>query len=355
MVLATDLLSTPLREKSATGGRYDYQTMWGLALLFQEHGRTADYAIVFEFHDDVALFDSATNPSTVRFFQVKSKDTNGWWTLASLIKREKINTKSGIKTKPSYIDNMFDNINKFSTAVLSADFVSNQRCSFNAEKKSFRLNECTPEHFGKILTSVQESFPAATKTQIELLGFHHTDLSLDDFLNHIKGKLQTFITQQLGTIWFSPEAVYQAIADECRRKATFVGDTNSFSQVIKEKGLTKSNVQEWLNAIENNSRSPDWNTISQNLDYPFSEKLRIGREYAAYRAAALDSADRATQRVRMKILEGIQLVINNDSLSFHEMIEDLYAQTQKVAEKYFSPFLPSKLRAMIIYEIHAYR
>jgi hypothetical protein len=44
MVLAADLISTPVREKSATGGRYDYQTMWGLALLFQQHGTNDDYA-----------------------------------------------------------------------------------------------------------------------------------------------------------------------------------------------------------------------------------------------------------------------------------------------------------------------
>lgn len=90
MVLAADLISTPVREKSATGGRYEYQTMWGLALLFQQHGTNDDYAIVFEFHDDVALLDSATNPTSVRFYQIKSKATNGGWTLTSLLKREKV-------------------------------------------------------------------------------------------------------------------------------------------------------------------------------------------------------------------------------------------------------------------------
>lgn len=101
MGLATDLVSTPLREKGATGGRYDFQTMWGLALLFQQHGTSDDYAIVFEFHDDVVLLDSANNPCSVRFYQVKSKATNGGWTLTSLLKREKVKTDDGVKEKPS--------------------------------------------------------------------------------------------------------------------------------------------------------------------------------------------------------------------------------------------------------------
>jgi|GEM_PF-6362385 len=208
MVLATNLVSTPLREKGATGGRYDFQTMWGLALLFQQHGTNDDYAIVFEFHDDVALLNSATNPTTVRFYQVKSKATNGGWTLTSLLKREKVKIEKGTTEKPSYIDKMFDNFDKFQSAVLSADFVSNQLCGFNAAKNSFRLNECSSEDFKKIVASVQQAYPKATEAQIGLLGFQRTDLSLGDVVSHTKGKLQTFIAGQLGTVWFSPEAVY---------------------------------------------------------------------------------------------------------------------------------------------------
>jgi len=354
MVLAIDLVSKPLREKGATGGRYDFQTMWGLALLFQQHGTNDDYAIVFEFHDDVALLDSATNPSSVRFYQVKSKATNGGWTLTSLLKREKVKTEEGVKEKPSYIDKMFDNVDKFPGAVLSADFVSNQLCGFNAGKNTFRLSECETEDFKKIVASVQQAYPRATEAQIGLLGFQRTELSLGDVVSHTKGKLQTFIAEQLGTVWFSPEAVYQAIADECRRKANFSGETSSLQQAIKEKGLTKANVQEWLDAIQSNSRSPEWGTIAPSLSYPFAEQLRISQEYAVYRAVALNSADRAVQRIRMKIAETLPTVVEDASLSLVDMVEALYLQAEDVGKKYLSPFSPSRLKAMIIYEIYAH-
>ena len=200
MSLATDLVSKPPRERGATGGRYDFQTMWGLALLFQQHGTNDDYAIVFEFHDDIALLDSASNPTNVRFYQVNSKATNGGWTLTALLKREKLKTKGGTKEKPSFIDKMFDNVDKFPDAVLSADFVSNQLCGFNAGKTSFRLNECEPSHFKKIVASIQEAYPRATEAQVGLLGFQRTDLSLGDVVSHTKGKLQTFIAEQLGSV-----------------------------------------------------------------------------------------------------------------------------------------------------------
>ena len=111
--LASDLISVTERENAATSDRYDYQTMWGLALLFEQHGSQDDYAIVFEFHDDVALLNSASDPSTVKFYQVKSKATMGGWTLSSLLKREKVKTEAGTSEKPSIIDKMFHNIDRF--------------------------------------------------------------------------------------------------------------------------------------------------------------------------------------------------------------------------------------------------
>ncbi len=352
MVLAADLISTPLREKGATGGRYDFQTMWGLALLFQEHDAKDDYAIVFEFHDDVVLLDSATNPTSVRFYQVKTKDTNGGWTLTSLLRREKIKTKSGDKEKPSYVDKMFHNVNNFQSSVLSADFVSNQLCGFQAGTKSFSFKECSKEHFETIVNSVQQAYPSATEAQVALLGFQLTDLSLGDVVSHTKGKLQTFIAEQLGTVWFSPEAVYQAIADECRRKANFSGEASTLQEVIKEKGLTKANVQDWLDAIKSNSRSPDWSEIAPNLSYSFAENLRISQEYSVYRTTALNSADHAVQRIRMKIMETLPQIIDDHSLSLVDMVEAVYLNTAFTAETYLSPFASSRLKAMIIYEIY---
>ncbi|MET7242125.1 dsDNA nuclease domain-containing protein [Methylobacterium sp. EM32] len=149
VTLANDLIYVPLREKSATGDRYEYQALWGLALLFKEHTSSEDYAIIFEFHDDIALLDHSISPTKVRFYQIKSKDTSGGWTLSALLHREKVRTKKGTTITPSHIDKMYDNIHKFSSFVLSVDFVSNQMCGFKTDKKSFRFSECTSDHFKK--------------------------------------------------------------------------------------------------------------------------------------------------------------------------------------------------------------
>ncbi len=354
MALADDLINVPVRERSATGDRYEYQTLWGLTLVFQEHASGRDYAIVFEFHDDIALLNDSDTPTEVRFYQVKSKETIGGWTLPSLLHREETKNKDGTRLAPSHLDKMYDNIDKFSGFVLSVDFVSNQGCGFNAGKKSFRFSECKSDHLKKIIESVKIAYPAATEAQIGLLGFEHTDLSLADAASHARGKLQAFVAEYLGPVSFSPEAAYLSISDECRRKANFKGEYCNLNQAIRNKGVTKSNVHHWLDTIRRNVRSPIWDNIVSEVKYPLSERLIMRIEYDNYRAAALNTSDRAMHRVRMDIYNEIPTVIADRSLDLRGMVEPIFDKCQGVANEYLTPFTPEKLRAMIIYEIYTY-
>ena len=98
----------------------------------------------------------------------------------------------------------------------------------------------------------------------------------------------------------------------------------------------------------------DWGTIAPSLTYPFTDQLRISQEYAVYRAAALNSADGAVQRIRMKIAEALPTVIDDATLSLVDMVETLYLHAEEIGKKYLSPFSPSRLKAMIIYEIYTH-
>ncbi|WP_161534438.1 dsDNA nuclease domain-containing protein [Bradyrhizobium sp. LCT2] len=90
MSFADRLIAEPQREKSGETGyeRFDYQALWGLALIFAHHGSSDDYAIAFEFHDDIVLLDSERSPSRARFYQVKTRD-KGHWTLTDLSPQSK--------------------------------------------------------------------------------------------------------------------------------------------------------------------------------------------------------------------------------------------------------------------------
>lgn len=355
--LASQLLGTPEREKTGSdiASRYEFQTFWGLALLFQHHGTATNYAIVFEFHDDVALFDDPISPLNVRFYQVKSKATAGGWPLQKLIERKKAiskKTKSEL-VKPSYIDKMYDNIAKFYPNVLSVEFVSNQHCSFNATASNFSFQACGQAEFQKIVKSVQVAYPGATEAQVGLLGYRKTDLSLPDAVSHIKGKLHQFICDQIGAVTFNLETVYKAIIDECRRKAAFTGAYGNFLEVVRHKGITKEDVQTWLDTIALDQRAPDWIAIAPSLTgYTYLENRRIGQQYEVVRSALLNPGDAALFRVRTAIRKAITEFDPNAPDDLCQVIDKVCGSCQEVAQKYLAPYSSEKLKAMIVYELH---
>lgn len=76
-----------------TGGRHAIRgftfQIWNAVLeALRAHANGSDYAVVMEWQQDVAILDSPSAPSKVRFIQLKKHETSVVWTLASLIQAE---------------------------------------------------------------------------------------------------------------------------------------------------------------------------------------------------------------------------------------------------------------------------
>lgn len=87
MSLKEAFCSVPLRERAGprTADRFEYQLHWALCHLLGLHESGQDYLITFDYHDDILVFDSESDPQNVAFIQVKTKDGKHW-TLNDLIK-----------------------------------------------------------------------------------------------------------------------------------------------------------------------------------------------------------------------------------------------------------------------------
>jgi hypothetical protein len=110
--LAAQLLSVPQQEDAGAdaASRFHYQALYGLALIFEAHKTRKDYAVVFEYHDDIAFLDSSVDPTKVSYFQVKTKG-KGHWTLGDIV-RQAPSAKNSIPAKklPSFIGKMYRNV-----------------------------------------------------------------------------------------------------------------------------------------------------------------------------------------------------------------------------------------------------
>ena len=364
--LGADLASAPQRERAGptTQERFDFQALCGMMLLFKQHDSEGNYAVIFEFHDDLAVVDDPDAPGQVRFFQVKTKDT-GPWSLADL-KRRKARSASnksgdlltplapaeaGPKLRgPSILGKMFHNIRQFGDRVASVTFMSNASCELHTEQ-IFDFRQCAPAIFATLMEAVQAEYQDATDDEVALLGFERTDLSLQDGSTHMKGKLHDFVKRHVGADEFPLDSLFRIVVDECRKRSKYTGAAGTFGDVIRLKGITRADVQKWLDEVKAVVRIPSWEELSVQLNYPFQENLALRSAWSVYRAEVLSQADEALRSIRRAIRDRIVLGFGLDA-DLMAIIDAIFADVEDAGRTYLAPFQPARLRAMIIYELY---
>lgn len=353
MSFADKLVQTPRREKSGETGyeRYDYQACWGLALIFESHSELDDYAIAFEFHDDIVRLNSSSAPTLARFYQVKTK-LSGHWTLTDLSKRKKSKDKTSLL--PSFIGKMYDNYILFPEETERLSFVSNLPCQFiDASATVHCFANCAPDDLVKFLKKLKVEYPAANESTAQLMHFVRANLSLHDASAHLKGLMQEFVTSHVGNISYSPDTLYKSIIEECRTKSKYTGSIDNFADLIKHKSVTKSQVNGWLSQFQLNNSIPDWSAISSELTCGAMEKTELGRQWHLYRMLALGAGDEAINRVRAKIRSELNSLIDSP-LSLGPLTDDVFAKVWTFAATTISGISASRVKVMIIYEVKTY-
>jgi len=125
MKLKENIINQKPREKagSTSSSRFDYQKDWSLCQLLEYHNSESDYLFIFDYHEDLLILNSETNPDKISFYQIKgNKSTN--WTTDRLIKSEK--DKNG-NPLLSILGKLYECKNKFELETKSLNFVSNTR------------------------------------------------------------------------------------------------------------------------------------------------------------------------------------------------------------------------------------
>ena len=90
--LKTQFVQKSPRETSGSrsANRFNYQDDWALCKLLEIHNSDDDYVLVLDFHDDIVVLDSASNPKVAIFYQVKpNKQDSGAGQTLSLARKEK--------------------------------------------------------------------------------------------------------------------------------------------------------------------------------------------------------------------------------------------------------------------------
>lgn len=277
--LKNSIFNIKLRETSgsSSSNRFDFQKDWAICKILELHEIQEDYLISFEFHDDIIIFDSASDPQKISFYQIKT-DKAAHWTLKKLVSRKK--SKSG-ELLSSYLGNLFEHIKNFGDSVHSLNFVTNNRikAKLQNEIKCEDLNEfCCDDLCSNDLNLILEELKKEhslndLKNFSKITFFKLGELSINDHSTIVKGKLSEFIDKILPNTKYQIAPLYKSIFDEIKMKTNYELSVSDFDNLKKFKSISREDFSNYINQIKNNDRLDDKaKTIEDRLN---SEKVNI--------------------------------------------------------------------------------
>lgn len=369
MDIQTSLLTIAARENSGseTIKRYDFQKDFSLKLIIDSYLSKSDFAILFEFHDDILVLDSASNPSWLEFYQVKTKGTNGNWTLTALLKFK--------EWENSILWKMYLNKELFPKYTRRIFLVSNARFNLKLknwdkweEKTDISWSELEDAEVGKINTSLKNELSLTEGPNFEVVwNFHVTDLSLRDSQQHCVWKLSGLIEEISPGATVNPQVAYRAIYDHIKKKSSAVFSeietvqlkSEEFENLIRLKWMTKNEFQAILEAIGVwKDPGKTWLDIEQDLKDAWLNVIEIKpykRWWQAYRSAMI--ADSDNMHVFKEVLAYVRNRAEEDGfgawLNLIQICDQLYGEVDlkyRSTIELYDAFLIKGLILNVIYE-----
>lgn len=256
MNLADALVKTPQDER---GGEiairgFEYQRCWAIDELLSKHKRKESYVFIPEYHDDILILDSTTLPQKATFAQVKTRDTH--WTITPLLKAEK-------EGKLSFISKLFKHNFDFKDYQTELAFVTNALFKF-LDKYEFSGEDLDQKDKDKLLAAVQKQLAGKEISDLSILKFKTSKLSLLDYDTHLIGKIFEYLEDTDNSGFINAPAFKRTLVDLFERKTRISSrEINSFTDLIQKKGISNELIEKILHSIRNyKSSTPEWETVS---------------------------------------------------------------------------------------------
>lgn len=348
MSVKNSLLTTAQREEGGRTAydRFDYQTAWGVSKLLDLHESGKNYALAFEFHDDLISLDDADRPAKVIFYQVKTRQTGNW----SFKKMTSRTTKNGVK-QASYAGKMFDNFVRFGAVVERLVFVSNQPLPevmvVHGQKNFSSADKLKLEKFVTNLANEVSGFKDPEHTSLFFFAF--SDLNLSNYEHAIIGRISEFLEQELGDhIPAKPFALM--LNDYCRRRSKAIADCTSFDQLKASKFVTRTDMSKWLTQIrDQHEQRPEWGSVARELNLPFTERTMIERAWKEYEVTIRSRPNAATIAMSQRMQTRIDAAIGSvDDLV--SLIDAVLTQVRPIVLEWKPDASDHFVKAAILYE-----
>ncbi|UIJ79118.1 dsDNA nuclease domain-containing protein [Rhizobium leguminosarum] len=348
MTIIEDLLTVPERENGGRTAydRFDFQTAWGLTKVISLHSSGAEYAVAFEFHDDIAEVDDLSSPTRLSFYQVKTTKSP-IWSLAKISQR----TKSGETRKPSYAGKMFDNVERFGAAVDKVVFVSNRPLSeLSSDLGEAPFSAAEKAKLDKFVSALESECAGFKPTDhLPLFRFSDCGLHLDTYDQTLLGVVTKFLEDTIGS-GVDSRAFNFILVDECRQRSKKLADLKGIDELKLSKFLTRADITEKLQSFQKRRQHrPEWTSVLPYLNLPFAHAARIEREWRNYEMSRFERPYASGIEFADAVKNIVEAIMETASTMWDGVSQALPAVRSLIRQR-FGETTDDFERAVILYE-----
>lgn len=296
-----------------SSNRFDYQKNWAIVKLTELHSTGEDYLLAFEFHEDVAVFNSSDDPTLVDFYQVKTTDSPHW-KLTDFAKTKKGKDDSIL---PSTLGKLNGQLENFGDAVSGLYLITNSKVQGTLKNKTdcltvtaFNLKDVCDEDLNKLNAKLNVELAGKDLTKLtELMVFHLQQLDIKHHSEITRDKLSTFIEATLPNVKYQIGPIYKAIFDEIKTKNNVEATMLSFDELKATKSVSRADFDKYLAALENNNSMKDSalaieQRLNQELaDYRFVASFKL--QAKTYELARMNYNDKQFQQIEHKVFNEV--------------------------------------------------
>lgn len=363
--MINEFLKVKLRENlgSTSSSRFDYQKDWSICQLLETHHKQSDYLFIFDYHDDLIVMDSESNPSKISFYQIKGKKS-GRWSLNDIIKSELSKDKKTYLL--SIIGKLYSHKLNFSDKVESVNFISNARFNVQLETKegsdskdSICIVELSAEAKQKLHDKLKnEHSLTQDDAEFENISFLKVvELSLTDSATHATGKLANFLHDRDAKKKYNVPLIYKVLFDEVKRRTAYSKEITDLTSLLENKALSKRKFDEILDRIGIDKDFDEvWKgvqTALSNEGILYSTVISYKKQWDKLQLARMSY----NNDVLFKLLDDVESVTlekekdnSFDGMTLMQMVDVVYASLSP--ESKAAPYDEIFIKTAIISRIH---
>lgn len=303
-VEADDLLHDFGGSHGNKGGDFAQYWLIGRLLELEQAGKP-DYLFLCEYVQDIAEFDSAVQPTTLRLYQLKKREGTHWQ--AHELTGQTLKSKVPKLDKP--VIKLLRHVRTFKSLKATGAFVSNGKFDVSLASGQSSINDSIVglHHLDTSQTAAIKDAIAAAEgieaaaVDLSAVELWNSTLAVDDLGRHVDGIVMEFLAERAPEHVAQAKSFAEALFTRVRALARRTEKCADWSDLVARRGFCRKDLK---SAVERLQALPDKATFRKNL-YD-----KLSKDWNFHKAARVLSALTACARDKVLVGTGNRWALN---------------------------------------------